>query len=273
MYAINNKIFDLSTPKIMGILNVTPDSFFDGGKYVSEKNILTQVEKMLTDGADIIDIGGMSTRPKAELINEEIETERVLNALKFIKKEFPDALISIDTFRSGLARKSIQEGAHIINDISGGNFDAQMFQTVLDTKATYVLMHSRGTFETMMHKTLYENLITDVLDELITKLRFFKENNFNNLIIDIGLGFSKTIEQNFELLRNLPIFKIIEFPLLVGVSRKSMIWRTLNIASTDALNGTTALNFYALQQGAQILRVHDVLEACQTITLFKKIKL
>lgn len=273
MYAINNKIFDLSMPKIMGILNVTPDSFFDGGKYVTAKNILTQVEKMLTDGADIIDIGGMSTRPKAEFIDEETETERVLNALKIIKKEFPDALISIDTFRSALARKSILEGAHIINDISGGNFDAQMFQTVLDTKATYVLMHSRGTFETMMRKTLYNNLITEVLDELILKLQFFKENNFSNLIIDIGLGFSKTVEQNFELLRNLSVFKILEFPMLVGVSRKSMIWRTLNIPSSEALNGTTALNFYALQQGAQILRVHDVLEAYQTITLFKKLNI
>ncbi len=271
MYAINNKIFDLSTPKIMGILNVTPDSFFDGGKYVSEKNILTQVEKMLTDGADIIDIGGMSTRPKAEFIHEETETARVLNALKIIKKEFPEALISIDTFRSAIARKSILEGAHIINDISGGSFDALMFQTILDTKATYVLMHSRGTFETMMHKTLYNNLISEVLDELVLKLRFFKENNFNDIIIDIGLGFSKTVEQNFELLRNLSVFKTIEFPLLVGVSRKSMIWRTLNISSSEALNGTTALNFYALQQGAQILRVHDVLEAHQTITLFKKL--
>ncbi len=271
MLVINDKIFDLSTPKTMGILNVTPDSFFDGGNYTSEKSILDRTEKMLADGADIIDIGGMSTRPKAAFISEEIETERVMHALNLIKKEFPDALISIDTFRSGLVRKAISEGAHIINDISGGNFDANMFQTILDTKATYVLMHSRGTFETMMQKTHYASLVTDVLDELIEKLRFFKENNFNNLIIDVGFGFSKTVEQNFELLKQLSVFKVIEFPLLVGISRKSMIWRTLDIKSEEALNGTTALNFFALQQGAQILRVHDVLEAKQTIILFKKL--
>ncbi len=272
MLVINNKILDLSMPRIMGILNVTPDSFFDGGEYTSEKSILTQVEKMLSDGADIIDIGGMSTRPKAEFINEETETQRVLHALKLIKKEFPEALISIDTFRSALARKSVSEGAHIINDISGGNFDSKMFQTILDTKATYILMHSRGSFESMMRETRYNNVVTEVLDELIRKLRFFKDNNFNNLIIDVGFGFSKTVDQNFELLKNLSVFKIIECPLLVGLSRKSMIWRTLEISAADALTGTVSLNFFALQKGAQILRVHDVFEAKQTVKLYKKMQ-
>ncbi|PHS64915.1 MAG: dihydropteroate synthase [Flavobacterium sp.] len=256
----------------MGILNLTPDSFYDGGKLSSEKDILSQAEKMLSEGATFLDLGGYSSRPGADFVSEEEETQRVLPVIKLLLKEFPNTNLSIDTFRSEVARKSVKAGAAIINDISGGNLDENMFKTIGNLQVPYIMMHMRGTPETMMQNTNYKDLIKEVLfyfSERIAKARSF---GINDLIADPGFGFSKTTEQNFQLFTDLEAFKMLEIPLLVGVSRKSMIYKILNTSAKEALNGTTALHAVALQKEASILRVHDVKEAMETINLLQNLK-
>ena len=261
------KLIDLSTPKVMGILNLTPDSFYDGGKLTSETDILVQAEKMLTEGATFLDLGGYSSRPGAEFVSEEEEIQRVLPVVELLLKEFPETLISIDTFRSEVARKTVKAGAAMINDISGGSLDENMFIKIGKLQVPYIMMHMRGTPEMMMQNTNYNDLIKEVLfyfSEKIAKARSF---GINDIIADPGFGFSKTTEQNFELLNALELFEVLNIPLLVGVSRKSMIHKTLNISAEKALNGTTALHAIALQKGASIVRVHDVKEAVECIKL------
>ena len=267
------QLIDLTTPKVMGILNLTPNSFFDGGKFKTETQILTQVEKMLTDGAAFIDIGAYSSKPSAELVSEVEELKRILPFVKLIVSHFPEAILSIDTFRSEIAKVCIENGAAIINDISAGNLDSKMLETIAEYKVPYVMMHMRGTPQTMQSMTDYDNLLKDILfyfSENIAKARSF---GINDLIIDPGFGFAKTLEQNYQLLQNLELFEMLELPLLAGFSRKSMIYKTLNSIAEDALNGTTVLNTIALTKGAKILRVHDVKEAMECVTLFNKVKL
>ncbi|HEU5289816.1 MAG TPA: dihydropteroate synthase [Cyclobacteriaceae bacterium] len=269
---LRGKLLDLSTPHIMGILNVTPDSFFDGNRYVTEDAILGQTEKVLSAGATFIDIGGYSSRPGAEDISEAEEIRRAVGAVKLIIKKFPTAILSIDSFRSEVARQAILEGASIINDISAGEQDQQMFATVAKLRVPYIIMHMRGTPQTMKTLTEYENLVKEVTAFLQEKIRTLESLEIKDVIIDPGFGFAKTIEQNFQLLEHLNYFNILDRPMIAGISRKSMIWKTLGIKPEDALNGTTALNMTALMKGATILRVHDVKEAMEVVRLYKKLK-
>ncbi len=270
----NGQLVDLSEPIVMGVINITPDSFFTGSRYTDADTAVRQAEKMLTEGGTIIDIGGMSSRPGAEIISEEEELKRVLPPLKAIIKHFPDTLISIDTIRSNVAKVCVAEGASIINDISGGKYDAKMFETVANLQnIPYVLMHMKGdTPDTMQKQAVYEDIAVEIMDFFIEKIGILRGLGVKDIIIDPGFGFGKTINHNYQLLNQLHAFGILEVPILAGLSRKSMIWKTLNITPEEALNGTSVLNFVALQQGAHILRVHDVKEATQTIQLFKKIK-
>lgn len=264
------QLIDLSTPKVMGILNITPNSFFDGGKYKSEKELLSQTEIMLTEGATFIDLGGYSSKPNAEFVSEEEELIRIVPVVELILKHFPDTLLSIDTFRSQVAKICIEKGAAIINDISAGSLDEKMLETAAELQVPYVMMHMRGTPQTMQTLTEYENIVKEMLfyfSEKIAKARSF---GINDLIIDPGFGFAKKEEQNYEVLQQLELFQMLELPLLVGFSRKSMIYKPLNSSSEEALNGTTVLNTLALTKGASILRVHDVKEAMESVILFKK---
>lgn len=266
-------MLDLDIPRVMGILNITPDSFYKGSRYITDKEILKAAAGMLEEGADILDIGGYSSRPGAKDISPEEESNRVLKAIKLITGEFPEAIISIDTFRADIAREAVVEcGAHMINDISGGDADNNMFLTVEKLKVPYILMHMRGDPRTMVNNTTYEDIVTDILKWFGEKIFKLKSAGLKDIIIDPGFGFGKTIEQNFELLRKLGDFSITGLPLLAGISRKSMIWKTLNINADEALNGTTALNAIALFNGADILRVHDVKEAVQAVRLIDKIR-
>ncbi|MBP7274179.1 MAG: dihydropteroate synthase [Saprospiraceae bacterium] len=266
----NGKLIDLSSPIVMGILNVTPDSFSDGGQYNTEVSILKKVEQMILEEASIIDIGGQSSRPKAQMIPENVELERILPVIKLIKKEFPDTILSIDTFRASIARIAIEEGISIINDISGGQQDAQMFNVVAQNNVPYIIMHMQGDAQTMQELTYYPNgLVTDILDYFIKRIGELREKNVKDIIIDLGFGFAKTISQNFELLNNLNTFAFLNVPILVGISRKSMIYKTLQITPKEALIGTAALHWEALKQGANILRAHDVKEANQVIKLYR----
>ena len=255
----------------MGIINVTPDSFYDGGKSYSQKQILNQAEKMLAEGAKFLDIGGYSSRPGAEEISEKEETDRILRAIKIILKKFPETIISIDTFRSEVARVAIENGAAIINDVSGGTLDPKMYKTVSQLKVPYILMHMRGTPKTMSRLTDYKNVTTEVLEDLSKKIALARAEGISDIIVDPGFGFAKTREQSFELLNNLELFKNLEVPILAGVSRKSFIYKTLWINSNEALNGTTSLNTIALLKGASILRVHDVKEAMECVKLYKNL--
>lgn len=267
------RLIDLSVPRVMGILNITPDSFYAGSRYNSENEILKAATKMIEEGADILDVGGYSSRPGAKDISVEEESTRVLKAIKLINKELPDAIISVDTFRSGIAREAVVEcGALMINDISGGEADTSMFETVRRLNVPYILMHMKGVPRTMHIKPVYEDIVADILKWFGERIYMMNSAGLKDIIIDPGFGFGKTIDNNFELLRRLGDFSITGLPLLVGISRKSMIWKTLNISSEEALNGTTALNEIALANGADILRVHDVKEAVQTIKLTEKIK-
>jgi dihydropteroate synthase len=268
---LNGRLVDLRTPRIMGILNVTPDSFYDGNRYTSEADILKQVEKMLSDGAMFIDVGGYSTRPGAEEISAEEEQKRVLKAVKNISHEFPDAFISVDTFRSEVVRAAVDAGAHLVNDVSGGSLDDAMFKTVAELKVPYILMHMRGTPQTMNKLTVYENLLKDIMDFFHEKIFTLQQLGAKDIIVDPGFGFAKTVEQNFELLSKLDHFNILGKPVLAGLSRKSMIWRTLGITPEEALNGTTSLNTVALLKGASLLRVHDVKQAAEATKLIEKI--
>jgi len=268
---VGGRLLDLSQPKVMGILNVTPDSFYDGNKFKDDRAILAHVEKMLTEGADFIDVGGYSTRPGAEEISIDEELKRTIPAVKLIAKNFPESLISVDTFRSSVAKEAVDAGAIMVNDISGGALDEKMFSTVASLNVPYVLMHIRGTPQTMTKETNYDNLIKDIIDYFHFKVFQLQNLGVKDIIIDPGFGFAKTAEQNFELLNKLDYFRILGRPILAGLSRKSMIWKTLKLNPEGALNGTTALNSIALMRGASILRVHDVREAKETVLLMQKI--
>ena len=265
---IRGNLVDLSTPRVMGILNVTPDSFYDGGRYFqNEQRVLQQTEKMLSEGATFLDIGGYSSRPGAEEVSVEEEKRRVVENVALVTKHFPEAYVSVDTFRAEVAREAVAAGAGMVNDISGGELDPQMFDTIAELQVPYILMHMRGTPQTMQGFTTYENLVVDVLDDLQRKMARLRTLNVKDIIVDPGFGFAKTIDQNYTLLKNLSVFLTLGAPLLAGLSRKSMIYRRLNIGVEAAGNGTTALNTLALINGAGILRVHDVKEAVEAIKL------
>ena len=273
-FQIKGRVYSLDKPKIMGILNLTPDSFFEGSRVrLEEKMILNTAEKMISEGADFLDIGGYSTRPGALDISMEEEVLRVAPAISLIKREFPETLISVDTFRSGVAKYAVESGADLINDISAGNLDSQMLAAVAQLNVPYIAMHMKGTPQTMQEEAIYQDLIPEILYYFSQKLEQFSKLGIKDVIIDPGFGFAKTREQNFQLLRDLKRFNALGLPILAGVSRKSMIYKTLQINPSEALNGTTALNMFALSQGANILRVHDVKEAKETVTLFEQLYL
>ncbi|ULC58814.1 dihydropteroate synthase [Flaviramulus sp. BrNp1-15] len=266
------QLIDLSSPKVMGILNITPDSFFDGGQHKNEKDILNHVEKMLNEGATFIDVGAYSSRPNADDVNEEEELKRILPIVNLTLNKFPEVLLSIDTFRSNVAKQCVEAGAALINDISAGKLDVNMLQTIADLHVPYIMMHMRGNPKTMQQQTDYDDLIKDILFYFSERIATAKALGIIDIIVDPGFGFAKTLEQNFELLNKLELFNIIEKPLLVGVSRKSMIYKTLKTTEKEALNGTSVLNTIALQKGAGILRVHDVKEAMECINLVESLK-
>jgi len=266
----NGNLLDLTVPKVMGILNLTPDSFYDGGQFASLSTALIQVEKMIADGADIIDIGGYSSRPNATLVSTAEELARILPVIKAIKQSFPDALLSIDTFRAEVAHAALSEGFAWVNDITAGS-DPLMFQKVASFKVPYVMMHMRGTPQTMTTLTQYTNLLLDIRAYFAEKINQVQAAGITDYIIDPGFGFAKTTEQNFELLNGLQHFQCLNAPILVGVSRKSMIYKSLQTTPDLALNGTSFLHGIALSKGAKILRVHDVKEAVECVTLFRKL--
>ncbi|MCA0133847.1 dihydropteroate synthase [Winogradskyella alexanderae] len=265
------KLLDLESPRVMGILNITPDSFYDGGKYKDESDILNQVENMVTHGATFIDIGGYSSRPGASEVSLDEETNRVIPVIELILKHYSNALISVDTFRSEIAKKSIEAGACMINDISAGYLDEKMIATVGKLGVPYIMMHMRGTPKTMQQHTHYEDLIKEINFYFAERIAKAHEAKINDIIVDPGFGFAKTLVQNFKLLNKMELMQIIGKPILAGVSRKSMIYKTLKTTSEHALNGTTALNMVLLQKGARILRVHDVKEAMECVTLFNQL--
>lgn len=260
-------LIDLSSPKIMGILNLTPDSFYDGGKYKDLDSIMFQVEKMMFEGAAFIDVGAYSTRPNAQDISVDEELERILPVVEQLLKEFPELLLSIDTYRSRVAKECIYLGAAMINDISAGKLDGNMMPTIAEHHVPYIMMHLKGTPRSMQQQTKYDDMIGEILFYFSERVALARSLGINDLIIDPGFGFAKTLEQNYELLQNLKLFKTLGVPILAGLSRKSMICRLLDIDSDRALNGTTALNMVALLQGANILRVHDVKEAVECVKL------
>ena len=264
---LNGNLMDLSTPKIMGILNVTPDSFYDGGMFDSNKKILDHVEKMLTDGADIIDVGGYSSRPGAKEVKLKDEIKRVVPAIELIKKEFNETTISVDTFRSEVALQAVNSGASIINDISGGDLDPNMFNCVAELNVPYIIMHMQGNPKNMQNNPLYENVLVEIIENLSKKVFEATEAGVIDVIIDPGFGFGKTIEHNYKILRELSFFKELDCPILVGLSRKSMIYSLLEEKPENVLNGTTCLNTVSILNGANILRVHDVKEAKEVIKL------
>lgn len=267
----NGQLIDLSSPKVMGIVNSTPDSFYDGGRSTNEKSVLLQVEKMLNDGAAFIDVGGYSSKPNAEFVSEEEELQRVIPTIKSILKEFPDAILSIDSFRSQVARQAVESGVAIVNDISAGNLDENMMRTVAQLGVPYCMMHMKGTPKTMQSLAHYDDLVKEILFYFSQKIAQARSFGISDLIVDPGFGFAKTLEQNFELLNKLELFQMLELPLLVGVSRKSMIYKTLQTDAENALNGTTSLNTISILKGAKILRVHDVKEAVECVKLCEKL--
>jgi dihydropteroate synthase len=269
---LNGRLMILDKPIIMGILNVTPDSFYDGGKYSGTDQLLKQTERMLGDGASLIDLGGYSSRPGATDIPEEEEKIRVLSAIQNILKHFPDAILSVDTFRSAIAKSAIGEGAAMVNDISAGELDQQMFSVIAELKVPYVAMHMRGAPQTMARLTHYDNLVRELIEYFHQKIARLRELGVKDIIIDPGFGFAKTREQNFQILNHLEELQILGQPILAGLSRKSMVWKTLDQRPEDALNGTTALNTIALLKGADILRVHDVKEAVEVVKLLTQLK-
>ena len=268
----NGKLIDLTTPKVMGILNVTPNSFYDGGKHKEINSIIHQVDKMLSEGADFIDIGAYSSKPSAEFVSEEEEIKRLVPIIKELVDHFPSIVLSVDTFRANVAKVAVEHGAGIINDISAGLLDEKMLETVADLKVPYIMMHMRGNPQTMQSLTNYDDIVKEMIfyfSERIQKARSF---GITDLIIDPGFGFAKTLEQNYEVLHKMELFSMLELPLLAGISRKSMIYKVLENSPQEALNGTSVLNTIALQKGAKILRVHDVKEAVECIKLVSKLK-
>ncbi|MEO1434490.1 MAG: dihydropteroate synthase [Bacteroidota bacterium] len=266
------RLLDISRPVVMGILNLTPDSFYDGGQFISKDQILTQAELMLQAGAKIIDLGGMSSRPGAKLITAEAELERVLPAVKHIRKAFPEAYVSIDTIYSLVAEACLEEGAHIINDISAWSYDPLLPEIVAKYGAPYILMHKQGDPENMQHAPSYDDVLVEVLDFFIEKLDLLSAMGVRDVVIDPGFGFGKSVIHNYRLLKYMQSFAILNRPVLAGLSRKSMICKVLGVNPPQALNGTTALHMTALEQGARILRVHDVKEAVQCIQLWEQLQ-
>ena len=268
----NGKLVDLSTPKVMGILNVTPNSFYDGGKHKNINTIIHQVDKMFSDGATFIDIGAYSSKPTADFVSEVDEINRLNFVLKEIVNTFPNIILSVDTFRANVAKIAIENGVAIVNDISAGLLDENMLPTVADLKVPYIMMHMRGNPQTMQTLTDYNDIVKEMIfyfSERVAKARSF---GISDIIIDPGFGFAKTLEQNYEVLNKLELFSLLDLPLLAGISRKSMIYKVLEKTAKDALNGTTVLNTIAVQKGAKILRVHDVKDAVECIKLVDKLK-
>lgn len=266
-YSCNGKILTFNKPLVMAIVNLTPDSFYDGGKYGEVEDVLRDVEEKILQGADIIDVGAYSTRPNAAELNEEEEWARLKNALPMLRKKFPKVFISVDTHRAEVMKRSADEGADILNDISGGNFDKDVFNVVAKLNLPYVLMHIQGNPKTMQQNPVYQNVVSEVRDELQAKTTVLKNLGFEKIILDPGFGFGKTVEQNYQLLKHLHVLTDTGFPVLSGVSRKSMINKVIHTNPVTSLNGTTVLNTIALLNGAKILRVHDVTEAKQAIEL------
>ena len=267
----NGKLISLERPKIMGILNITPDSFFDGGKYKDEASVLNQVDKMLIEGATFIDVGAYSSRPGAKEVDEDTELKRITPIVSLIINKFPDVILSVDTFRSNVAKACIEKGAALVNDISAGLHDDNMLSTVAKLNVPYIMMHMRGTPKNMQQQTDYKDILKEVLFYFSERLSAAKALGVKDIIIDPGFGFAKNLEQNFELLKQMEVMSIIEHPLLAGISRKSMIYKTLDVTADQALNGTTALHMACLQKGAKILRVHDVKEAVECTKLYEQL--
>lgn len=270
MFTLNCKgrLLVVEKPIVMGIINITPDSFFEGSRVGEEKEILSQAEKMLQEGATFLDIGAQSTRPQSQRISVEEELQRAIPGMLAIRKYFPEAILSIDTYYSRVAREAVEAGASMINDISGGQLDNRMLETVAHLNVPYICMHMKGTPDTMQQEPQYEDVTREVLDFFIRRVEDCRLAGINDIIIDPGFGFGKTIAHNFELLKNMAVFNILQKPVLAGLSRKSTIYKTLGISAAEALNGTTVLNSIALMNGASILRVHDVKEAVEAIKLF-----
>ncbi len=265
-------LIDVRQSKVMGILNITPDSFYDGGKYKDENSILSRVEKMLSEGATFIDVGAYSSRPGADAVSETEELHRIIPIVKLLVNRIPAINLSVDTFRSEVARQCILNGAAMINDISGGTLDTEMLPTVAKLKVPYIMMHMRGTPQNMQKNTSYNDVLKEILFYFSERVHSARVLGIKDIIIDPGFGFAKTLEQNYELLQNMDLLKTLNLPILAGISRKSMIYKTLNIDAENALNGTTALNMIALRQGANILRVHDVKEAIECTVLMKQLR-
>jgi dihydropteroate synthase len=270
---VKGHLIDLEVPKVMGIINITPDSFYSGSRYRREKEIKVAAQKMLSEGADFIDIGGYSSRPGADDIPENEEMTRVLPAIRYVAEEFPEAIISVDTFRSQVARRAICDaGAHIINDISGGDADPEMSDLVSELNVPYIIMHMKGTPGNMQKNPVYEDIVSEVLMWFGQKTVSLRAAGVKDIIIDPGFGFGKSVEHNFTLLRRLNELSIAGLPVMAGLSRKSMIWKTLDVDPSEALNGTSMLNAVALMNGADILRVHDVKEAVEAVKLISRVK-
>lgn len=269
------RLVSLDTPVVMGILNVTPDSFYAGSRVMEPGRtvdaVLERAGQMLADGATFLDLGGYSTRPGAADISPDEETDRLLPAIEALRRHHPDALLSVDTFRASVARQTVEAGAHLINDVGGGTLDPAMFATVAALRVPYVLMHLRGTPQTMQSRATYADVTTEVIDELAVRLAELRRLGVADVLLDPGFGFAKTPAHNFDLLSNLDAFRLFDEPVLVGLSRKTTIWKTLGITADEALNGTTVLNTIALQKGAAILRVHDVREAAEAIQLTQQL--
>lgn len=266
------QLIDLSQPKVMGILNITPNSFYDGGKFSNEQEILAQVKKMLDEGATFIDVGAYSSKPGADFVSQEEEISRIVPVIQLILLHYPATLLSIDTFRSAVAKAALDNGAAMINDISAGSLDDDMLSVIAQYKVPYIMMHMKGTPKTMQSLTSYDDILKEILFYFSEKSAKARSLGINDLILDPGFGFAKTVDQNYEVLRNLELFQMLDLPILAGISRKSMIYKVLDSSANDALNGTTFLNGFALAKGASILRVHDVKEAVETVKLFEKLK-
>ena len=272
MFTLNcrGRLLTFDSPIVMGIINVTPDSFYSGSRQSTVDAALQKAEQMINEGATILDLGGQSTRPNSKQISAEEEAERVCPAIEAVHKQFPDAIISVDTYYHYVAEQAVYAGASIVNDISGGTLDSDMLFVVAKSKTPFICMHMKGTPENMQQHAVYENVTREVLDYFIQRIDVCKQAGINDVIIDPGFGFAKTITHNFELLRNLSVFKMLEKPIIVGLSRKSTVYKTLGVTAEEALNGTTVMNTLALLNGANILRAHDVKEAVEAIKLFKK---
>lgn len=270
MFSLNCKgrLLVLDEPRVMGIINVTPDSFYAGSRRMNMSEILPQADKMISEGATFLDIGGLSTRPGSEPVTADEELERVVPAIEGIHQKFPETILSIDTYRAAVAKEAVMAGASMVNDISGGELDEAMLETVASLKVPYVCMHMKGTPETMQTLAVYDDVAREVLDYFILKVEACKKAGVHDVIVDPGFGFAKTIQQNFELLNKLEVLQLLKKPVLIGLSRKSSVYKTLGITSEEALNGTTVLNTIGLIKGAGILRVHDVKEAVQAVKLW-----